>query len=575
MNKEQKRTKKISILVKLLAMVLLPLTVIAGVTVFFASQNMKTGMQQQAMTGLKGTAYTFMEIYDGMDAGDYSKSEDGVLMKGETPVNEHTIADRIKSETGYDVTLFYGDTRVITSIVNKDDGARAVGTKATSAVIDEVLNKGNHYTSYNVDVNGQNYYAYYFPVTDSTGKVVGMVFAGLPSKEMDQFISQKQNTVTMIAVVIVIIALVITGITALAMSKAIKTAEGIIEELSTGNLTVAIREKEMKRSDEIGMMLQALQLLKTRLCGTIGTIKNSSEVLLNSGNSLDSMAAQSNHTADEIGSAVEDIAKGAAAQAEDIDIASGNIDNMANIIKSIVENVESLNNISDEMKAASDESQKIMEQLGESNERTTEAMKKIGAQIHATNNSVHTIRQAVDLITAIATQTNLLSLNASIEAARAGEHGRGFAVVAAEIQKLAEQSNNSASQIGIIIDELLSESENTVVVMDQVNEIVLRQQDKLTESREKFSKVIQGVNVSREETHTIKNQTEVCDEAREKVETIIQNLSAVSVENAASAQETTASMEELNATINLLTEAAKELKEIAVKLDKEMKFFQI
>ena len=213
--------------------------------------------------------------------------------------------------------------------------------------------------------------------------------------------------------------------------------------------------------------------------------------------------------------------------------------------------------------------------MSESNDKTTDAMEKIGAQIHATNASVQTIRQAVELITAIATETNLLSLNASIEAARAGEHGRGFAVVASEIQKLAEQSNNSAAQIEKVIDQLLVDSENTVAVMDQVNEIVAEQQEKLTETREKFAKVIEGVNSSREETRTIKDQTGMCDTARGKVEMVIQNLSAISEENAASTQETTASMEELNATINLLADAAKELKGIAVELDEDMKFFQI
>jgi len=156
---------KVSILVRLLGMVLLPVTVIAVVTVVFSTQNMKTGMQDQVMDGLRGTAYSFMEIYNAKDPGDYSKNAEGILTKGEVVVgDDHTIADKVKSETGYDVTLFYGDTREITSVVSSDTGERAVGTKASDAVIDEVLNKGNHYTSYNVDVNGQNYYAYYFPM---------------------------------------------------------------------------------------------------------------------------------------------------------------------------------------------------------------------------------------------------------------------------------------------------------------------------------------------------------------------------------------------------------------------------
>ncbi|MDD2972692.1 MAG: methyl-accepting chemotaxis protein [Lachnospiraceae bacterium] len=568
--------KKQSILVKLLAMVLLPLVVMSVVTVAFSTRNMKDGMQSQVMDGLRGTAYSFMEIYNVLNPDAYGKNADGTLTKGDKVIGgDHTVADRIKSETGYDVTLFYGDTREITSVMNSETGERATGTKASAEVVEEVINKGNHYTSYDVDVDGQQYYGYYFPMEDSTGKIIGMVFAGMPTAKVNSFISQKQNIVVLIASLIFIIGLIGAIVTSRSMSNAVKESERVIGELSTGNLSVEISEKYKKRADEIGIMLSALHSLKDRLSNIIGIVKDSAGVLLNSGESLDNMAAQSSQTADEISHAVEDIAKGATSQAEDIESASMSIGDMGNMIEGIVTNVEDLDRTSDEMKSASDESQLIIQQLSESNDRTTEAMEKIGAQIHATNDSVQTIQQAVELITEIATETNLLSLNASIEAARAGEHGRGFAVVATEIQKLAEQSNHSAVQIEKVIDQLLQESENTVFVMDQVNAIVLEQQEKLTETREKFARVIEGVNSSREETRTIKDQTGLCDDARGKVDMVIQNLSAISEENAASTQETTASMEELNATINMLAHAAKELKGIAVELDEDMKFFQI
>lgn len=105
------------------------------------------------------------------------------------------------------------------------------------------------------------------------------------------------------------------------------------------------------------------------------------------------------------------------------------------------------------------------------------------------------IRAAVDLITSIAEETNLLSLNASIEAARAGEQGRGFAVVAGQIQKLAEQSNESAGSIADIIGELLKDSENSVHIMEEVQEIMNEQQEKLQATRRQFMEVGDGIEV--------------------------------------------------------------------------------
>ena len=135
----------------------------------------------------------------------------------------------------------------------------------------------------------------------------------------------------------------------------------------------------------------------------------------------------------------------------------------------------------------------IIRQLSESNDRTTQAINRIGRQIEATNDSVQMIHAAVELITSIASQTSLLALNASIEAARAGEHGKGFAVVASEIQKLAEQSNDSAEKIKDIIRDLLSEAEQTVNVMHEVEDIVAQQQEKLEETKTKFVSVADGI----------------------------------------------------------------------------------
>ena len=346
-------------------------------------------------------------------------------------------------------------------------------------------------------------------------------------------------------------------------------------EVADGRLNIDVDNCVLKRGDELGQMGSALENLIQKLRAIVGGLKQSSDTLYNSGNSLDEMAGQSSAAADEISRAVEDISKGAVSQAEEIETASQEIATMGEVIENIVSNVGNLANTSQNMTAAGDASTITMQELSDSNDRTTAAIARIGEQIRMTNASIEQIGAAATLITSIADQTSLLSLNASIESARAGEAGRGFAVVAGEIQKLAVQSDEAAAEIQQIIDTLLAESEQTMAVMQEAEELVAEQQQKLNDTKSRFHEVSDGISVSREGTNVIRGNASSCDRARAQVVDVISNLSAISQENAASAEETTASMEELNATINMLAEAAGSLKVLSEQLNEEMNFFQM
>ena len=290
---------------------------------------------------------------------------------------------------------------------------------------------------------------------------------------------------------------------------------------------------------------------------------------------MDEMAERVNANSNEISKAVEEISHGAVSQAEEIEHATSQIVDMGLMIEQIVDGVVKLDQTSIAMKDAGDSSVEIMHNLVESTNRTNEAITKIGAQIYATNDSAQRIREAVDIISSIASQTSLLSLNASIEAARAGEFGKGFAVVATEIQKLADESSRSAQTITDVINALLAESDMTVKIMQEVEGIITEQRQKLEDTQCNFAEVADGIHSSREETSMIEQQTQVCDTSRKTVVDVISNLSALSEENAASAEETTASMEELSVTINLLADAAANLKDLSSKMDEEIKFFKL
>lgn len=392
--------------------------------------------------------------------------------------------------------------------------------------------------------------------------------------EADTESSKGQLIVIMVVVLLVSAALilVITAYISRSMNRSIRKFKNTLSQMTEGNLKV---RASAAGKDEFSVFGAYVNDFLERLSEVIQSAQHISETVKQSGEELDAMAKNSNITSSEIGSAVEEISNGATNQAGEIDTASGEIAEMGQVFSEIVGDVEDLGRMAIEMQQVSNESAIFMQELSVANEKTSEAFSQVAQQTYTTNESVQKIREATELITSIASQTNLLSLNASIEAARAGEAGRGFAVVATEIQQLAEQSSSSANIINGIIEELAREAEQTVNIVNEVTKIVEKQQEKLAKTQERFGVLGDGIEKSSKETAAIKERTAVCDSARNKVEEIIINLSAISEENAASTEETTASMMELNRTIEYLVEEANQLKDMANRLESDLKFFQI
>lgn len=569
------KQKKISVKTQLVLLCAIPMVIMVAAVAVYSISTMRKMTHDATMEGLENLCRSVFAAYDALDSGAY-RMEGDTLYKGDYCISENVdVIDSFVNGSAADVTIFYGDTRRATSLRDKSTGERILGTKASDAVIKTVLNEGKTYETDSVVINGETYYAFYMPAKDSSGKVVGMVFAGQPATEANAKINQSSLMILGIAVFILIVALIVCIKIASALARVIVQTENLLSSLAEGDLNLEVNERILKRTDEIGVMGHAVQRLLDELKSIIGSIKKNTDTLMQQGDTLEGMASQTSSTADEISTAVEDISKGAVSMAEDIEAATGQVANMGAIIEKIVESVKELDGLSGQMHIADTESSRIINELSESNDKTTEAIKKIEVSVHTTNESVTRIQDAVNLIASIASETSLLALNASIEAARAGEAGRGFAVVATQISKLSEDSAASTKTIEDIIHQLTADSEASVQIMNEVNEIILEQQKKLVQTKEKFGDVSRGIEDSRKESNLINTQAGECDRERGRVVDVIQNLSAVSQENAASTEETTASMEELNATINLLAEAAGELKQMAQILEEEVAFFKL
>ncbi len=560
--------------IKIMLVALFPMILMAVIVGITAARNMREGMQQEMMYALETEAHSLEQLYNAVNDDAYSVSGDK-LMKGSFNVTDETdFLDSLVEGTDMQVTLFYGDTRMATTLKDQS-GKRLIGTKADESVARAVTQDGRTVEDYNITIDGEKYYACYAPLKDSGDKVIGMTFAGKPVKQVEALISQRTRGIIIAETVMVLITLVVIFILTRSIQTGLLAAEKAVHRLSNGDLTAAVESKAMRRNDELGDMAKGVAVLMNQLLEVVNNIRVSSEQLLKSGTDLSNMASQTSSTADDISKAIEEISQGAVAQADEIEKASHDVDTMGQLIEHIADNVAELDQGTQEIKGSSDRSIDIIRELTDSNDRSMEAVKEISRQVNATNESALKIRAAVDLITSIAEETNLLSLNASIEAARAGEQGRGFAVVAGQIQKLAEQSNESAGSIADIIRDLLKDSENSVEVMEEVQKIMNEQQEKLHATRKQIVEVGDGISGAAQAAGMIRQQTEHCNSARASVADVISNLSAISQQNAASTEETTASMEEMNAAINLLAESAQQLQEMSKSLEENISFFRV
>lgn len=560
---------------KILAIAFVPLLSLAVIIAAFSARTIRTGMQDEAIKRLRDIAMGVEQALLAADEGEIHLDGQN-LYRGARNISEDLSAfETFAQSSGIEITICWGDTRIVTTLKDENTGESMAGTQVSETVVQNVLNDGAEHTDKDMMINGEPYFCCYIPLKNNDGSIVGIIFAGEHGSGIEEYIDRELWQTTGINVAVILLSSAVIFFFAGTLSRAVGREEEVLEKLAEGNLNIEVDEKLLGRKDELGSMARALKNLIHNLSGIINHMQESAGHLMHSGQSLDEMAERVNANAVEINKAVEDISAGAATQAEEIETASGRIMDMGNVIENIVHDVDKLNETSQTMKQAGDTSTAIMKDLVASTARVNEAIGKIGSQIYATNESAQKIRAAVDIITSIASETSLLSLNASIEAARAGEFGKGFAVVASEIQKLADESNTSAQTITDIINSLLADSEMTVKIMLEAEGIIRDQKEKLDKTQSHFVEVAAGINSSREDASMIEERTQICDSSRKTVVDVISNLSALSQENAASAQETTASMEELNATIQLLADAANSLRGLSDQMEAEMKFFKL
>ena len=386
-------------------------------------------------------------------------------------------------------------------------------------------------------------------------------------------INAKVVRISIIFAVVIVLLYVLVLVTAKSLSDGIKKIKSAIDNMSNGDFVTHLEVDSPIK--EFKGIASASENMRHNLHEALKRIISSAQTVDNDASAAKDRISDSQTATSDISHAVSDLANGATAMASDVQSAADITVGIGNAVEDVL---GAANSNLQNGRSVMDESLRVKQELGDlvnSGENTREKANRVSESVSETAVVVSQISQAAELIMSIASQTNLLALNASIEAARAGEAGRGFAVVASNITDLAEESNSAANQISEMLKQITDLSEQNKSLTDAIKKATEDETDALNSMSDSFEKMLEMLRQTEDGNNRIVELVELLEDSKNSILNSVESLSSVSEENAASTQETSASLSMLDTNMENVAEQAKHLNSVAAELRENVKMFTI
>lgn len=499
-------------------------------------------------------------------------------------LTSESYVDKLKKDTGLESTIFKGNVRAMTTLIN--DGKRVIGTQLQNASVTDAVLKRGETVSGRLDLLGKPFSVVYWPILNMEGKPVGMWFTGQP---LDHVVQVRQealrNALFATAGITIFFALIAFAMGKL-LASPIKRITAYAETTAEGDLNASLT---VRSQDETGRLATALATMVETLKKRIAEAGEQSELakqetakaqeamsmaeeararaenakregMLVAAEQLEGVVNVVNSVTAELSAQIETSEHGAREQASRMTETTNSMDQMNSTVADVAKNASTASELSVSTRQKADAGAQIVSHVVDSIRKVEEQSLKLKNDIQVLSEQSLSINQIMGVISDIADQTNLLALNAAIEAARAGEAGRGFAVVADEVRKLAEKTMTSTHDVGNVITAIQQSTDKSVKQVEEAVQIIGEATELAGKSGEALQQIVDMADSTADQVRIIATASEEQSASSEEINNSIIQVNSIAEVTSQAMNKATNAVAELSEQTQKLTELIENMK---------------